>query len=273
VTATLASRYELIVFDLDGVIYLGTEAVVGAPAAIRAVVESGTAVAYATNNASRSAAEVAQLLRSIDVPARAEEVLTAARRRPNCSPATCRPVAGAHRGREGAGGRDPRRRPHAGVPGGAGPVAGQGYGPEVGWAELAEATVAIRAGARWVATNTDVTMPSPRGPLPGNGSLVAALSTALGGRAPDTVVGKPEPTMVEVAARGPDGPRHTLVVGDRLDTDMERDAGRHGRPWCSPASLCRGPAAPPRMSGRATSAPDRRVTGPEEAADNGLDGG
>src|SRR5262249_54113229 len=71
------------------------------------------------------------------------------------------------------------------------------------------------------ATNVDATMPSPRGPVPGNGSLVAALSTALGGRAPDTVVGKPEPTMIEVVARGPDGLRHTLVVGDRLDTDVE----------------------------------------------------
>jgi ribonucleotide monophosphatase NagD (HAD superfamily) len=101
------------------------------------------------------------------------------------------------------------------------PVAvAQGYGPRVGWELLAEACVAIRAGARWVATNLDATLPSPRGPLPGNGSLVAAVSTALGGRMPDTVVGKPEPELFRLAA----GHRHAtraLVVGDRLDTDVE----------------------------------------------------
>jgi len=95
----------------------------------------------------------------------------------------------------------------------------QGYGPDVGWAMLAEACVAVRAGARWVATNTDATMPSPRGPVPGNGALVAALATALG-RGPDVVVGKPAPGLLEAAARRRDA-RRALVVGDRLDTDVE----------------------------------------------------
>jgi ribonucleotide monophosphatase NagD (HAD superfamily) len=95
----------------------------------------------------------------------------------------------------------------------------QGYGPQVGWADLAEAAVAIRGGAQWVATNTDRTLPSPRGPLPGNGSLVAALRTALG-REPDLVVGKPEPELFAIAARRV-GATRPLVVGDRLDTDIE----------------------------------------------------
>jgi hypothetical protein len=96
----------------------------------------------------------------------------------------------------------------------------QGYGPTVGWADLAEATVALRAGARWMATNTDATMPSTRGPVPGNGSMVAALTTALGGRRPDVVVGKPEPALFRVAAQHR-GASHALVVGDRLDTDIK----------------------------------------------------
>lgn len=231
-TATLAGHYELVVLDLDGVVYVGTDAVAGAPEAIRAVLDSGTQVAYATNNASRSPGEVAHLLRSIGVPARAEEIVTSARASarlladdlPAGSPVL---IVGAKALADEihAVGLTPvsqaAQKPVAVV---------QGFGPEVAWADLAEATVAIRAGARWVATNTDATMPSVRGPVPGNGSLVAALSTALGGRAPDTVVGKPEPTMVEVAARGPDGQRHTLVVGDRLDTDMEcaKRAGMDG---------------------------------------------
>jgi ribonucleotide monophosphatase NagD (HAD superfamily) len=95
----------------------------------------------------------------------------------------------------------------------------QGFGPKVGWEQLAEASVAIRSGASWVATNADRTLPTPRGPLPGNGSLVAALATALG-RQPDVVVGKPEPTLFEQVARA-HGARRPLVVGDRVDTDIE----------------------------------------------------
>ena len=98
----------------------------------------------------------------------------------------------------------------------------QGYAPEVGWQQLAEASVAIRAGAQWIATNTDATLPTPRGPLPGNGSLVAALRTALE-REPDLVVGKPQPTIFETAIQLA-GAQRALVVGDRLDTDI---AGAH----------------------------------------------
>jgi ribonucleotide monophosphatase NagD (HAD superfamily) len=95
----------------------------------------------------------------------------------------------------------------------------QGYGREVGWALLAEGCVAVRRGATWVATNTDATLPSDRGPLPGNGALVATLATALG-RQPDLVVGKPAPALFTQAARARSA-RRPLVVGDRLDTDIE----------------------------------------------------
>jgi HAD superfamily hydrolase (TIGR01450 family) len=225
---TLASRYDLVVLDLDGVVYLGVHAVPGAPEAIRRLVDAGTPVAYATNNASRRPAEVADLLVSLGVPARPEEVVTSARATaellarelPHGAPVL--PVgAPALREELAAVGLAPvasaDERPVAVV---------QGYGPDVGWSALAEACVAIRAGARWVATNTDSTMPSPRGPVPGNGALVAAVSAALDGRPPDTVVGKPEPGLLTAAA-GIRGAHRVLVVGDRLDTDIEgaRKAG------------------------------------------------
>jgi hypothetical protein len=95
----------------------------------------------------------------------------------------------------------------------------QGYGPEVGWRILAEAALSVRAGAAWIATNTDRTLPSPRGPLPGNGSLVAVLRTALD-REPHLVVGKPQPALFTTAATQ-SGAKRPLVVGDRLDTDIE----------------------------------------------------
>lgn len=219
---SLASGYELVILDLDGVVYVGAEAIAGAPESIGTLVDSGTPVAYVTNNASRSTEEVASLLRSMGVPAGADEVLTSARAAaellaadlPSAAPVL---VVGAPALRDEirSVGLTPvdgaAERPLAVV---------QGYGPDVGWAELAEACVAIRAGARWVATNTDPTLPSARGALPGNGSLVAALITALDGRVPDTVVGKPHPALFVAAARHR-GVRRVLVVGDRLDTDIE----------------------------------------------------
>jgi glycerol-1-phosphatase len=94
----------------------------------------------------------------------------------------------------------------------------QGYGREVGWAQLAEAVVAVREGAEHVATNADATIPSPRGPLPGNGALVGVVATVTG-RAP-LVTGKPEPAMHAECVRRTSAVR-PLVVGDRLDTDIE----------------------------------------------------
>jgi glycerol 3-phosphatase-2 len=99
----------------------------------------------------------------------------------------------------------------------------QGYGPDVGWKILAEAALSVRAGATWMATNTDRTLPSPRGPLPGNGSLVAVLRTALD-REPDVVVGKPAPALFTTAASVSHA-RRPIVVGDRLDTDIEGAVG------------------------------------------------
>ena len=71
----------------------------------------------------------------------------------------------------------------------------QGHSPETGWADLAEAALAIRAGALWVAANVDATLPTERGLLPGNGSMVAALKAATD--AEPQVAGKPSPTLMQ----------------------------------------------------------------------------
>jgi glycerol-1-phosphatase len=217
---SLAHLYDLVIFDLDGVVYLGHEPIAGAVDAINRLVADGLHVAYVTNNASRTADDVANLLRSIGVSASADEVITSAHasarlladRLPAGSPVL---VVGAPALRAeivAAGLRpvtDAADKPAAVV---------QGYSADVGWEQLAEACVAVRAGASWVATNADRTLPSPRGPLPGNGSLVAALATALD-REPDVVVGKPAPALFRAAANRV-GARHPLVVGDRVDTDI-----------------------------------------------------
>lgn len=217
----LVDAYDLVVLDLDGVVYLGDQAVAGAAEVVAQLRRDGPPLLFATNNASRNPRQVAELLSGLGVAARPEEVLTSASAAADHLAALLPPAApvlvvGAPALREQV--RQAGLQPVGGAAGDPAAVV-QGYGIEVGWPELAEACVAIRAGAHWVATNTDATLPSARGPLPGNGALVAALRTALG-REPDLVVGKPRPTLFRTAAAQVSA-RHPLVVGDRLDTDID----------------------------------------------------
>jgi HAD superfamily hydrolase (TIGR01450 family) len=219
-TDRLVDGYDLVILDLDGVVFLIDRPIPGAVETIARLRTDGVPVMFATNNASRRAGEVADLLTGMGVAARAGEVLTSAGAAAAMLAGRFEPgapilVVGADALREEV--LDAGLRIVAGA--NDAPVAVvQGYGPKVGWAQLAEATLAIRAGALWVATNADRTLPSPRGPLPGNGSLVAVIATALD-RRPEVVVGKPEPGLFEAAARQA-GAQRPLVVGDRLDTDI-----------------------------------------------------
>ena len=93
----------------------------------------------------------------------------------------------------------------------------QGLSKDTGWRDLAEACVAIRAGALWVACNVDPTLPTERGPLPGNGSLVTALRAATSSE--PVIAGKPATPLLDEAQKSADA-RNPLVIGDRLDTDI-----------------------------------------------------
>ncbi|HLR93077.1 MAG TPA: HAD hydrolase-like protein, partial [Jiangellaceae bacterium] len=102
----------------------------------------------------------------------------------------------------------------------------QGFDSAIDWSRLAEASYAVHAGLLWVASNADSTIPTSRGIAPGNGTLVAAVHAATG-RHP-IVAGKPElPMHREAVDRS--GSKRPLVVGDRLDTDIEA-ANRAGVP-------------------------------------------
>lgn len=213
-------RYDAALLDLDGVVYVGGRPVPGVADALAAARAGGMRLAFVTNNASRDPDEVAALLKDLGVEATPTEVVTSAQAAARMlaqrlQPGTRVLVVGSDALRREVRGRRLRAvataedEPEAVV---------QGYAPDVGWRELAEATVAVRRGALWVATNTDTTLPSPRGPLPGNGTLVSAVRAASG-RAP-LVAGKPEPALLE-EARARTSAARPLVVGDRLDTDIE----------------------------------------------------
>lgn len=219
----LGERFDGIICDLDGVVYAGAVAVEHAVDALNRV---GLPTVYATNNASRTPAEVADHLRGLGVHVEDEGVLTssvaAARRLAEDLPAGTTVLAVGGPG-VAAALRDSGL--HARTPGDPGEVAAvlQGYGPHVTAADLGEAAHAIRAGARWVATNDDLTLPTERGPAPGNGALVAAVRHAVD-RDPE-VIGKPHPAMYEMAADALGlPPARVLAIGDRLETDI---AGAH----------------------------------------------
>ncbi|BAX92510.1 HAD-IIA family hydrolase [Mycobacterium shigaense] len=214
---TIAQEYDCLLIDLDGTVFRGHRPTDGAVPTLDAVTSRKL---FVTNNASRSAEEVATHLRELGFAVSGEDVVTSAQSAahllaaelPADSPVL---IVGTESlaAEVSAVGLRPVRRfdddPAAVV---------QGLSLTIGWPELAEAALAIRAGALWVAANVDTTLPTERGLLPGNGALVAALRAATG--AEPTVAGKPAPTLLrDAVARGDF--RAPLVVGDRLNTDIE----------------------------------------------------
>ena len=215
----LAERYDLALVDLDGVAYRGHDPIPHAAEGLTGARTRGMRLVFVTNNASREPESVADQLTGLGIPTDPHEVMTAAQ--------------------AAAGVLTTRLDPGAKVlvVGGAGLVTAvraagftvvtsaddepeavaQGFAPEVGWTQLAEAAYAVQRGAWHVASNLDLTLPTARGFAPGNGSLVGAVRAATG-VTPDSA-GKPAPTMYHLAVERA-GARRVLVIGDRLDTDL-----------------------------------------------------
>ncbi|MDZ8202726.1 HAD-IIA family hydrolase [Microbacterium sp. SSW1-59] len=221
--STPLAGVDAVLTDLDGVVYAGAGAL---PHAVESLVRAADSrrLGYITNNASRTDVSVASHLRELGLPAEPADVVT--------SPQAAVRLLGS-RVPEGStilvvggdglvselekGGfvvtRSAEDAPAAVV---------QGFSPEVGWAQLAEAAYALatpedEGGIPWIATNTDWTIPQARGIAPGNGTLVSAVHTAVGRLA--TVAGKPEvPIFDEAVARF--ASTKPLFLGDRLDTDI-----------------------------------------------------
>ncbi|GAB3589067.1 HAD-IIA family hydrolase [Calidifontibacter terrae] len=219
---SLLARYDALVCDLDGVVYRGPEAVPHAVDALNAAARSGVGIAYATNNASRPPAEVATHLRELGVDLADDAVINSSQAGATALAETI--DAGAvvlAIGGAGVALALKERGFRAVTEAGDEQVAAvlQGYGPAVTADDLAQAAYAIQGGARWVATNTDLTLPTARGTAPGNGSLVAAVRAAVD--IDPEVVGKPGALMYVMAARQlRTTPAKTLGIGDRLETDV-----------------------------------------------------
>jgi glycerol-1-phosphatase len=220
VPKTIAEAYDVLLFDLDGVVYIGGTAIPGAPEALQRAKRSGAHVAYVTNNASRTPAAVAALLDSMGAPATEADVVTSAQAAARLLAGKLPPkakvlVIGATALRLAVRERGlvpvstAAQNPAAVV---------EGFSPDTDYGKLAEGGLAVRAGALFVATNADSTIPGARGTQPGNGSLLKVIEHATG-KAP-VVAGKPEPPLHHESVIRT-GAQRPLVIGDRLDTDIE----------------------------------------------------
>ncbi|MFF3394993.1 HAD hydrolase-like protein [Streptomyces sp. NPDC002669] len=220
-STALYEAYDTALLDLDGVVYAGGRAIVHAVDSLGTARDGGMHLAYVTNNALRTPAAVAEHLTELGIPAEPTDVITSAqavaRLMADQLPAGSRVLV------VGGEGLRVALRERGLVPveyADDEPVAvAQGYGgPDMAWGRFAEAAYAIARGAVWFASNTDLTIPGARGIAPGNGAAVEVVRIATG--AEPQVAGKPLPPMHrETVLRT--GAERPLVVGDRLDTDIE----------------------------------------------------
>ncbi len=219
-SAALWDEYDLAMLDLDGVVYVGAHAVPGAPEHLDRARQAGMHLAYVTNNASRPPSVVAEHLRELGIPAGDDDVVSSAQ-------AAARLIA-----------REVPAGSAVFVIGGTGlfealaerdlkpvqtieedPVAVvSGYHPDLLWKTVINGAILVKRGLPWVASNMDMTVPTAEGLGPGNGVLVTAVAD-YAGRTP-VVAGKPMTPLFEETRRRVGG-EHPLVVGDRLDTDIE----------------------------------------------------
>jgi HAD superfamily hydrolase (TIGR01450 family) len=216
-----ASRYDHVLLDLDGCVWVGDEALPGAPDAVAALRAAGKSVLFLTNDVRSAPEAFVRKLWRLGFQASLDEVVTVG--------AALQFWLADHDGRgaayvvgsqalvdhvAGAGLRVVNGTPFAS----RADVVVVGGHDELVFEELKLATQAVLRGAELIGATRDATFPMPDGLWPGTGAVLAAIETATGRRASVTV-GKPEPPMYD-AARDRLGPGRVLAVGDRLDVDV-----------------------------------------------------
>jgi glycerol 3-phosphatase-2 len=221
----LADRFDGLLIDLDGVVWIGREPVPGSPETLRALLEAGKRLVFVTNNPGRPPAAYAERLRELGVEVGEEQIVTAGMvvarlageaavaAGPDGSafvigaPALKEMVAAT--GARLLEGEDGREADVVVVSGHRG----------FDYAELLTAKRALDRGAALFATSHDPTMPFPGGEVPGTGAVLAAVEVASGRHA--EIAGKPERHLFEMAIEAAGGDGRLAMVGDRLTSDIE----------------------------------------------------
>ena len=207
--------YRLYVFDMDGVLFRGSEPIPGGVGLIRELQESGASVRYLTNNSTKTRRQYAEFLFSLGYPSEPAQIYTSAIGAAIYLGETTAYVVGEGGLRselQSVGCRVVDSEPADWV------VAGACW--SLTYPMIDEAQWRIRQGARFLATNTDSTYPIEGDRVkPGAGAVVAAIATAA--EASPVVVGKPEPTLMRMIWSETEiAPTDTLLVGDRIETDI-----------------------------------------------------
>lgn len=223
----LADRFDGLLIDLDGVVWIGGESVPGSPQALRALLDAGKRIVFVTNNPGKPPAAYAKRLQKLGAQVGAEQIVTAGM------------VAARLAGEAAAAGGGSAFV--IGAPALKEMVAAEGarlLEGEEAWkadvvvvsghrgfdyAELLTAKRALDGGAALIATSHDPTMPFPGGEVPGTGAILAAVETASGRRA--EIAGKPERHLFEMAIEAIGGEGRLAMVGDRISSDIEGGRG------------------------------------------------
>jgi 4-nitrophenyl phosphatase len=222
-------RFDGLVCDLDGVVYRGDRVIEGAPEAIAALREQSVRILFCTNNSRSTVAQYVEKLTRLGIPVVPEDILTSAL--VTAEVLSARGFAGKTAivvG--GAGIRETlsdvcisvKDDPQVTVA----DLVVVGWDPEFTYDAMKRAAMAVRRGAKLIATNDDATFPAADGLWPGAGALLASIETASGAKA--EVMGKPHSPMMDAAAARLEGVDPIAVVGDRPDTDL---AGGAARGW------------------------------------------
>lgn len=217
-----AGRFDGLLVDLDGVVWIGREPVPGSAQALQTLIGAGVEIAFVTNNPGRPAAEYARRLAEMGVDVAPERVVTAGEATATLAAERCGAGASAfaigapafHETTAAAGlelleGETGR---------GAEAVLVSGH-RGFDYEELLTATLALQGGASLFATSRDPTLPMPGGAWPGTGAVLAAVETASGATA--EIGGKPEPHLFELARERLGGAERVAMVGDRVSSDIE----------------------------------------------------
>lgn len=222
----LADLFDCFLIDLDGVVYVGEKPTEGAVETIEQLKKSGKIVIFLTNDPRKTAAEYSEKLGGMGIAVSPGDVVTSGmaiahhirRTHPDSSSKTAYVVGSPSLKKEidltglrVVSGEEAKEADFVIV----------GGHPDFHYDDIKFAALAVRRGAEFYATNRDPAYPSPEGPLPATGAMLAAIETACGRRA--VVAGKPEVIMFEVAiAEHMHRDRDRFaIIGDRIDTDVQ----------------------------------------------------
>jgi 4-nitrophenyl phosphatase len=223
----IPSNIKALIIDMDGVIWKGDAPIGDLPSIFRKIRERGLRFVFATNNGTKSPEEYQEKLRTLGVEIEPSQVVTSAlgiafmldREYPKGTKIFMIGENGICTALEEKGFEilSVERAPEA-------QIFVMGIDRGINFQKVAEATLLVRNGIPFYATNTDRTFPTPRGEIPGAGAWLSIITTATG--VDPIVAGKPYPFLMELALEKLGTKKEeTLVIGDRLETDIAAGQG------------------------------------------------